>query len=337
MILVRRFSRRYDKKMKKFWFSYFFATILFLSFSGLMFWIALPLILPTQKPPLSPLPSFLTIFSNNEATTIDIWEPLKKHVLGVFTKDLTITAKSALSYDLTSDKLLFSSNPDTRLPFASLTKIMTAIIALENPKKDDMYIVTNDALVGEDSMGLSAGEVLSLKELLYGLVLRSGNDAAEVLARNFSGGRQKFIEAMNDKAKALGLTNTHFTNPSGLEGDGNQYTTAYDLLVITKYALSHFSLFSDVVATVDYTIAQTTTHKEFDLENETNLLTSYPGVRGVKTGFTPEAGLCLVTYLVYNDHQIIGIILGSENRRDDMKEILDYSLKELGITPPPHA
>ena len=141
---------------------------------------------------------------------------------------------------------------------------------------------------------------------------------------------------MNSKVKALGLFDTNFINPSGLEGDGSQYTTAYDLTVITRYALSNFSLFDTIVSTFDYIIPYSPSHKAFYLENETNLLTSYPGVKGVKTGYTPEAGLCLVTYLDYNGHKIIAVILGSDDRRGEMIELLDYSLETLGITPPQH-
>jgi D-alanyl-D-alanine carboxypeptidase len=141
---------------------------------------------------------------------------------------------------------------------------------------------------------------------------------------------------MNKKAQTLGISDTNFTNPTGLEGDGNQYTTAYDLLVITNFALSNSPLFNEVVSTFDYHIPYTPLHKEFYLENETNLLTSYPGVKGVKTGYTPEAGLCLVTYLDYSGHKIIGVLLGSENRKKDMKALLDYGLKSEGVTPPPH-
>jgi D-alanyl-D-alanine carboxypeptidase len=246
-----------------------------------------------------------------------------------------LTAKSILMYNLTTDETIYEKNAGVRMPMASLTKIMTAIISIENPKKDTRYIAKSKDLVGENVMGLSAGEVLSLEELLYGLMLPSGNDAAEVLAGNYPLGRDAFIQAMNDKAKALGLKDTNFDNPSGLQGDGIQYTTAHDLLVMTRYALESYPLFAQVVGTVSYSIPATSTHKGYDLVNETNLLTTYEGVRGVKTGYTPEAGLCLVTYLEYGEHKIIGIILNSENRRGEMKELLDYSLKSLGIKPPP--
>lgn len=285
----------------------------------------------------SPLPNFLTAFVNSQVNTLDLWTP----ILDIFNDDLkvlkipSLSARSVLIYDLTENKNLFSKVPSEKFPMASLTKIMTAIIAIESPKKDNKYLVSQRDLVGEDSMGLSNGEILNLEELLYGLVLSSGNDAAETLASNFSLGREKFIETMNNKAKALGALHTNFTNPTGLEGDGDQHTTAYDLLIMTNYAMQ-IPLFRKIAGTVSYYIPYSENHKEFYLENETNLLTSYPGVMGVKDGYTPEAGLCLVTYLNYKGHKIIGILLGSDNRRQEMKDLLDYSLKLQGINPPPH-
>lgn len=109
-----------------------------------------------------------------------------------------------------------------------------------------------------------------------------------------------------------------------------------DLVVITKYALEKFPLFAEVAATYEHHIPATKFHKAYDLYNETNLISTYPGVKGVKTGYTPEAGMCLITYLDYKGHRIIGVILNSENRREEMKELLDYSLNVLGITPPAH-
>jgi|SRR3989338_1932098 len=282
----------------------------------------------------SPLPDFLTSKNNNQVTTLNLWEPILDWLERPSRDMPQTTAKSVLVYDLTTNKAIFEKNIKEKVPIASLTKIMTAIVALENPKDNDKYLVLKENLVGENTMGLSEGEVLSLNELLYGLILHSGNDAAETIASNYSGGRTAFIKAMNDKAESLGLKNTNFTNPSGLEGDGRQYSTTQDLLVITKYALSNFPTFSHVVSTVSYHIPRTQTHKEYYLENETNLLTSYPGVKGVKTGYTPEAGFCLITYLDYGGHKIIAILLGSENRRQEMKDLLDYSLKSLGVEPP---
>lgn len=285
------------------------------------------------KDSISPLPDFLTLSKNSQVRFLDLWSPIfgkTEAVLGAH----DITAKSALVYDLTNNKTVYEKSPSIKLPMASLTKIMTAVIAIENKKSDNRYVVTEADLVGENSMGLTAGEVLGLDELLYGLMLPSGNDASEVIANHFPTGRRGFIDAMNQKAKSLGLRDTNFTNPSGLQGDGEQYTTAHNLLVITRYALENYPQFAKVVSTAEHSIPADGSHKSYDLYNETNLLTTYDGVKGVKTGYTDEAGLCLVTYLDYKGHKIIGIILNSENRRGEMKDLLDYTLNSYGITPP---
>lgn len=319
--------------MKKF--VVFLCFIILLGFLGFVSYSVYTKTLDNKGPIVSPVPDFLTAFINRQVSSLNLWLPSLKNKISVSFQSPEISAQSALVYDTTTKKVLYSKNPKEKLPMASLTKIMTAVIALENKRRDDAYVVTQNDLVGEDSMGLSAGETLTLSDLLYGLILNSGNDAAEVLAQNFPG-RDFFIKAMNDKVKSLGLSDTNFTNPTGLEGDGKQYITAYDLLVITDYALSNFPLFDQVVSTFDYDIPYTSQHKAFYLENQTNLLTSYPGVKGVKIGYTPEAGLCLVTYLDYSGHKIIGVVLGSGDRRGEMIELLDYSLKSEGITPPKH-
>ena len=311
---------------------YFFVLLLLVIVSCLTAWLIHPFGTIASGPVSSPVPDALTRIFNQQVTSLDLWIPRPSPNSNV----LTISAKSAVAFDLTTNTVLYAKNPQEELPMASLTKVMTAIVALEHPNQNNTYRVSQEDLVGEDSMGLSAGESLTLSDLLYGLILHSGNDAAETLASNFPGGRHAFIQAMNEKALSLGLTSTHFSNPTGLEGDGDQHTTVADLLVMTRYALLHFPLFATVAETFDYTIPATNTHKEYDLENETNLLTSYPGVKGVKTGYTPEAGLCLVTYLDYNGHQIVAVVLGSDNRRGEMIDILDYALKSEGTTPPHH-
>lgn len=308
------------------WKTYILSITLICFLIVIVLWFFSPAIKARNIKISSPLPDFLTFTKNEQVSTLDLFLP---KILGIKTEKLTppiISAKSAIVYEVNSEKTFYEKNISEKLPMASLTKVMTAIISLENKREDDTYSVLRSDLVGENSMGLTEGEVISLEDLLYGLVLVSGNDAAEVLARNTFSNRERFVSAMNEKAKALGLTNTNFTNPSGLQGDGNQFTTAYDLMVITNYALSKFPLFKKVSETTEHIIAQTDTHKMFYLENETNLLRSYKGVKGVKTGYTPEAGLCLITYLEHENHKIIGVILGSNNRRDEMRELLDYSL-----------
>lgn len=286
------------------------------------------------KSMLSPLPDFLTKTFINEAQANDYWQP--KIVEKEYRKAPLLSAKAAIAYDLTTDTLLYSENIDHPLPIASLTKIMTATIVLENMNLDqEIAISQKAATVGENSMGLSAGEVHTVKDLLYGLLLPSGNDAAMALAEGSPMGEANFLHMMNKKAEEIGLVTTRFTNPSGLEGDGHQYSTAKELLVLTRFALKN-PTFAKIVSTYEHDILATEKHKEYVLYNETNLLTTYPGVRGVKTGYTEEAGMCLVTYLEHNNRKIIAVLLNSQNRRFEMKELLDYSLLSLGETPPKH-
>lgn len=284
----------------------------------------------------SPLPEQFSKKENSEVSSLDFWFP---SLFGIFKTDKEvpeISAKSAIVYDLIDEKVIYDKNSKEKLPMASLTKIMTAMVAIDHKRQDDRYTVYPENLVGENTIGLSAGEVMNLEELLYGVFMYSANEAAEALASNTLG-RDKFIKAMDDKAKAIGLENTNFTNPTGLEGDGDQHTTAYDLLVLARFAVSNYPEIIKASSTAKLYIPETEDHFAYDMYNQLNLVTTYPGVKGLKDGYTPEAGLCLVTYLDYEGHKIIGVILGSENRREEMKSLLDYSLTTQGVKPPPHS
>ena len=284
----------------------------------------------------SPLPKLLTDVFYKEVEANSFWQP-RLSVLPTTQKAMDLTAVAAISYDTTTNTMLYAKNIDARLPIASLTKIMTAVIALENLDLTEKLTVSKSAAsIGEDSMGLLTGEKFKLEDLLYGMVLKSGNDAAEAVAQASKFKRDDYVHLMNKKAEDLGLSNTRFTNPTGLQGDGEQYSTAKELLVLTHYALQKPE-FAKVAGTYEYDIDANSEHQAYILYNETNLLTTYPGVEGVKTGYTDEAGLCLVTLLNYQGHKIIAVLLNSQNRRAEMADILDYSLKSLGITPPPHS
>ncbi len=247
--------------------------------------------------------------------------------------NLNLTAKAAIVVNYDTRKVLFSLNSSERLPAASTIKIMTALLALDNNKLSDKFTVSKKAAeVGEDSMGLSEGERLSLDDLLYGLLLPSGNDAAVTIAEGVMGSEDAFTKSMNDKAKQLGLNDTKFINASGLDEDSeNQYTTAYDLVTLARYTWNKHKDFRRIASTYNVYLDATGTHKAFDLYNATNLLTTYPGVRGIKPGYTPEAGLCLVTYAENNGVRLIAVILGSNNRKMEMVELLDYAYKKYGI------
>src|SRR5581483_3271946 len=225
-----------------------------------------------QKAPeisiLSPLPSYLV--NSQLVQSLNIWKPANTHVLSKSTQKPVISAKAAYVYDITTDTVLYDKNSKERLPIASLTKIATAIVALESKKPDtSIQISAKAANVGEDSMGITTGETYTLEELMYGLVLHSGNDAAMAIAEGISGDVPTFVAHMNQKAKILGLTDTFFVNPSGLEEDPplpHEYSTAYDLAILTKYALS-LPLFAKVAATVEYDIPYTSNHKHIYLFN----------------------------------------------------------------------
>lgn len=283
-----------------------------------------------------PLPKIFSEKINQVLATHDYWKPKNQRVKKSNTEKPEFTARAILSYDLSSDQILYEKNSKEKLPIASLTKIMTAVVIIENEDLNELVTVSRRAAeIGENSMMLKEGEKLTRKELLFGLILPSGNDAAEVLAETSTVGRDNFVYLMNKKAEDLGLTDTYYTNPSGLEGDGNQYSTAHDLLVITRYAMNN-PTFAEIVATVEKELPANSNHGRYKLINDTNLLTTYPGVKGVKTGFTYEAGMCLISYLEHDGKRIIAILLNSQNRRQEMKDLLDYSLTVLGSTPPEH-
>lgn len=256
------------------------------------------------------------------------WYPNSSEKFGTDTQP-EIAGESALLIEIDSDKVLYEKNSTKRLKIASLTKIMTAVVALEHAKLDSKISISAKAAnIGENVMGVSEGEIYTLRELLYGLVLNSGNDAAYAIAEGVSGNSDAFIEWMNIKAKELGLNDTKFTDPSGLDDD--TYSSTQDLVKLTKYAMKNPD-FREVIATKEIELASDT-HKYLYLINQTNLLTTYPGVAGVKTGFTEEAGLCLVTYAKNDGKEVIGVVLNSVDRKGDMVLMLDHGFATLGVT-----
>lgn len=278
---------------------------------------------------LSPLPNQHTKENNIIIDPFPQNDPLTK-------ENLEITAESAVSVDITENKLIYEKNAFQKRPIASTLKIMTAIIALENSSLDKIITISHSAAaVGEEVMYTKAGEKYSLKDLLYGLMLLSANDAAEAIAENIFSRREVFITMMNSKAGELGLKNTKFVNPSGLDGDGEHYGSAADLVQIAKYAMK-IPEFREIVKTKEYIIEKTEDHDGKYLYNQTNLLGTYPGVEGIKTGYTPDSGLSLVTYANNGGHEIIAVVLGSMGRREDMKKLLDLSFKTIGVELPKH-
>lgn len=262
---------------------------------------------------------------------VNLWFP--SGVLGVQTDGQNVTADAALFIDGKTGQALYAKNPNKKLPIASLVKVMTALIALEHKRMDDKFFVSQRATEMEpDEMILLPGEWLTLRELLYGIFLISANDAAEVLAEGVTGDREEFIRLMNSKAKQLGMKDSYFVNPTGLDQDhNNSYSTVYDMAILTRYLITRFPEVVEISQVPHIYLPITETHQDYDMYSGINLITTYPGVVGFKTGYTPEAGLTLITLARKDDHEVIGVLLGSQSRRDEARELLDYSFKKLGF------
>lgn len=233
-------------------------------------------------------------------------------------------AVSAAAYavmDADTGVLLAASNADAQLPMASTTKIMTGLLAAEDTNIDRIIEVpASCAGVEGSSMYLQAGEKISLRDVLYGLMLCSGNDAAECIAE-VCGGREAFVERMNGKATELGLSSTHFDNPSGLDGEAH-HTTAAELAKLTSYALKN-DLFAQIVSTVDYTSGIHYMH------NHNKMLLLYPDCIGVKTGFTKSSGRCLVSAAKKDGRTVVAVTLNDPDDWSDHAALLDSAFDDM--------
>lgn len=239
--------------------------------------------------------------------------------------DLQLNGKAMVLIDSKSGRIVFSQNGDMPLPPASTTKILTAIIALERSKlTDKVKAGKNPSMVEPSAIGIKEGEVISMENLLYALLVKSANDAAVAIAEYISGSVPKFSALMNEKARQLGATNTHFVNPNGLN-DPNHYTTAHDLAVIAKYAMEN-EQFRKFVSTKYKVLPRADDKAVKWLENHNKMLYRYSGANGVKTGYTREAKQCLVASAARGDQEFIAVILGAEgsNVWTDAQKLLDY-------------
>ena len=252
-----------------------------------------------------------------------------------------IEAEAYLAFDISARKILLGKNITLRLPIASLTKIATAIMALENANLSDELVVSlSAAKIGEATMGLTTGEIINVEEALYGLILPSGNDAAETIAEGIGkyklgteqsavdggGARGWFINKMNEKVQSLGLLDTYFFNPSGLDGDdesNTNFSTALDIMALTNYALDN-GHFAKIASTLEMEIPyKENYHKAFYLYNILRFDESYPGLKGVKPGNSIFARETLSSYYEKDGRRIIVVILGSDHTKDDVIKIYD--------------
>lgn len=271
------------------------------------------------------------ILAQDDEETDYIW--LKQEIeIAQNIKEPVIYSKSAVIYDRGSKTILYGKNEHERLPMASTTKIMTAIILVENVSdlSKEIEVVKEAAMVGGSSLELKTGDKITYEGLLYGLLLCSGNDAAAQIAISMAGSIEEFADLMNAKAYSLGLKDTHFITPHGLDEEGH-YTTAYELAVIANYALNMQKI-AEVVSTKNYTIAVNGYPRA--LTNTNELLGYLEGVNGVKTGFTHNAGRCLVTSAIRDNFNIITVVLGADTKKirtRDSINLIEYVYKNYKL------
>ncbi len=221
-----------------------------------------------------------------------------------------VAAHSVVMLNADTGQVLYSQNPDDRLAMASTTKMMTALLIIENCKDLDAKVTTSQraAEVGESSIFLQAGESLTVREMLNGMLIQSGNDAATALAEFEAGSVEAFAEQMNRKAAQLGMTNTHFTNPHGID-DPNHYTSAADFAKLGRELMKHKEI-CEIVKRPEYTIPSPGQPWPRSLVNHNHLLEQYPFINGIKTGYTDAAGQCIVISASENGVNLILAYMG---------------------------
>ena len=242
-------------------------------------------------------------------------------------KEPVLNARAAVIYDRKTKEIIWGKNENEKKAMASTTKIMTAIVVLEKGNLSDVFTISKKAAnTGGSRLKINTNDKISVLDLLYGLMLRSGNDAAVALAEYVGGSIEGFAELMNKKATEIGLKNTHFVTPHGLDNI-EHYTTAYELAVLTDYAMQN-EKFSKIVNTKNTTISINGVAR--NIYNTNELLGTLNGVNGVKTGFTNNAGRCLVTSCTRKGNQIITVVLGCDTKKyrtSDSIKLIEYAFK----------
>jgi len=293
-----------------------------LVFGGFGFW---------QYPFLKGL--FLALRNNREIISPLAFLPSEGQILGEITTleanfdfgsiqpETTVLAQGAYVYDLSRGRLIFEKDAYRQLPAASTIKIVTAAVALDKGNlNEEMTVNWFSTVVGESSMNLGFGEKFSLEELLYGLLMVSGNDAAETIAQGLAGKREVFVDWMNQWAKKVGAKNTNFTTPSGLDEEG-QYTSAYDLFLFGKEAFTRYPKILEISTTKEKYLPKTAGHKAYLLRNKFLLLNDFP-VLAAKPGLGEGKMLSLVALLQKNNRKIVVTLIRTPSLRHDLDKIL---------------
>lgn len=232
-----------------------------------------------------------------------------------------VSARSAIAMDVNSKLVLYEKNGREVIPMASTTKIMTSLTAIKYGNLDKKVMISKKAAtIGGSTVGYKEGELISIRELLYGLMLKSGNDSAIAISEGISGSVENFLKLMNENAIEMGLTNTHFESPHGLDSD-NHYTSAYDLALLTSKA-KEYKEFNQIVSSK--LVDDKTMGFSRSYQNINKILYRIDGADGVKTGYTGNAGKCLVTSVNYKGHDIVIVVLNCVQRWSETEKIMNY-------------
>lgn len=247
--------------------------------------------------------------------------------IGQSVENIQVSAKNAVLIEESTGRILFEKQAHEKKPVASITKLMTAIVAIEQGQLDDVVPASDRALQVEgSSIYLQKNEKMVLEDLLYGLMLRSGNDAAVAIAEHVGGSVEGFVLLMNEKARYLGMTNTHFANPHGLDEDGH-YSSAYDIAILMKYAMEN-ETFQKISGTKDYQ----SENRTYKWKNKNKLLTSlYPFSTAGKTGFTSKAGRTLVTTAEKDTLSLITVTLDAPDDWNDHTALFEWGFDEYEL------
>lgn len=239
-------------------------------------------------------------------------------------------AQAAALIDVTSGRILYDFHGEQELPIASLTKIMTAIVAIEHGNLKDSVKVGKNAFGKEgSSIYLQLGEEMTLENMLYGLMLRSGNDAATAIAEHVGGSEEGFVHLMNEKVKLLGLNHTRFQNPHGLDAKGH-YSSANDLAKLTAYAL-HNKVFKEIVRTPVRKAPNPNDPWDYSWSNKNKMLRLYEGADGVKTGYTKTARRCLVSSATRGGQQLVAVTINDGDDWNDHRKMLDFGFENYPL------
>ena len=232
------------------------------------------------------------------------------------------SARSAILMDMDSNRILYEENIHEKRSVASISKIMTAVVAIESGKLDDVVVIGEEIKSSYGSgIYIKVGEEMTLKDLVYGLMLRSGNDAALAIAKYVGGTVQDFVKMMNDKAKEIGMRNTDFNNPSGLDQEEGNYSTAYDMAILTSYAMK-LEDYKTITSTKKYTL--TTNKNVYSWINKNKVLSIYKYTTGGKTGFTEIAKRTLVSTATKENTNLVVVTLNDGNDWQDHQNLFEY-------------